>query len=289
MKKFFSSIGSFLLKAWKTICANKKTLVGFFIFIFFILVAIFGPIIFPYVPSTHGLNYFEAPSWAHPLGTDEAGRDIFRQLIDGTRDILSIALLTSAIAVTFGTLLGVISGYAGGWVDRIIQIVSNLFLSIPSLPVLLMLSAIFNISNSFFFALTLAAFSWAGLCRAVRSQIMSLKERDFILICKVMNVSKMKIIMTELIPNIASYILINFIVIIRNAIIGSVGIMMLGLADFQPSNWGAMLFRAKANITSIKALSLFLSPAICIALIQTGSILLSNGLDETLNPKLKKN
>lgn len=282
-------VGSFLRKFWKLMTANKKTLIGFIIFSFFVLVAVFGPIIFPYSSETHALDYFAAPTWEHPLGTDELGRDVFRQLIDGTRDVLGIAVLTSLITVSFGTLVGVISGYIGGWVDRIIQVITNLFLCIPSLPVLLMFSAMFNISNAISFALILSLFSWAGLCRAVRSQIMSLKERDFILICQVMNVNKIKIITKELIPNIISYVFINFIVVIRNAIIGSVGIMMLGLASFQPSNWGAMLFRAKANITSAKAIYLIISPIICIGLIQAGSILLSNGLDETLNPKLKRN
>ena len=149
-------------------------------------------------------------------------------------------------------------------------------------------ASFFTIEDPLSFALGLSMWGWAGLSRAIRAQINSLRERDFIQICKVMGLSKAHIIFQELMPNIASYILINFILIMRNAITGSVGIMLLGLASFQPSNWGAMLLRAKDSGALLipEAVYFLFAPIAAIMLFQMGSILLAHGLDEALNPRL---
>ena len=164
-----------------------------------------------------------------------------------------------------------------------------MFLTIPSLPVFLILAAIFTIEDNLTFALILSLFNWAGLARAVRAQVISLKERDFIQICKVMKMSRLHIIFKEIMPNIASYILINFIIIMKNAITGSVSLMLLGVVALDPANWGAVLNSAKGNgalVNSAAYMWLF-APILCIALFQFGVIILTRGLDETLNPRLR--
>ncbi len=289
LKKAAVVTGGFIKKVFRIFFSNGKSTAGTVILLLFVFIAIFGPLIFPYDATTDALNKFAAPSLQHWLGLDELGRDLFCQIINGTRDVLIIALFTSVFSVAIGVILGIASGLIGGVFDKIVQVITNLFLSIPSFPMMLMMSAFLQIDNAISFALVLAMFNWAGLCRAVRAQIISIKERDFILICKVMNLSKAHIIFNELVPNVASYILVNFILIMRNATIGSVGIMMLGLASFDPSNWGAILNRAKAVILNPKATLLWLSPLVALMLFQTGALLLANGLDETLNPRLKRN
>ena len=272
----------------KILFNNRKSTAGTIIILFFVLVAIFGRVIFDYNPITNEQQKFLPPSSSHILGTDNLGRDTFFQLIYGARDVLTIAFLTSVFSVLFGTIMGMLSGFIGGIV---IQIITNLFLSIPSFPIILILATFITIENSVTFALILSLWNWAGLCRAVRSQIMSLKERDFIQICVVMNLSKSHILFSELIPNIASYVLINFILIMRNAITGSVGIMMLGLAAFQPSNWGAMLLRARdiGALLIPEAIYFVLAPIVAIMIFQMGAILFASGLDEALNPRLRRN
>jgi len=287
VKKILSSFGKFV----KMFFSNKKATTGTIIMLFFVFIALFGRLIIPYNPITDENNKYLPPSREHLLGTDNLGRDILGQLIYGARDVLTIALLTSIITVFIGTTVGMISGLVGGFVDSIIQIITNLFLSIPSFPVLLIFASFFTIEDALSFALVLSLWGWAGLSRAVRSQIISLRERDFIQICRIMNLSKTHIIFKEMFPNIATYILINFIAIMRNAITGSVGIMMLGLAAFQPSNWGAMLLRAKDTgaILIPEAAHFLFAPIVAIMIFQMGAILLANGLDETLNPRLRKN
>lgn len=286
----FAALGRTIKNAFVKLFSNGQACAGFCIIIFFILLAIFGPMIFPYDVTTNFSMRFLPPSWEHPFGTDEMGRDIFRQLISGTSNVLQIAFYTGLITVAVGTLLGIISGYIGGIVDKVIQGLANIVLTIPSFPVFLMLATLFTIESPIELALALSAWSWAGLCRSVRAQVMSFRERDFIQICAVMRMSKFHIIVKELFPNIISYVLINFIVAVRNAITGSVGIMMLGLAAYDPTNWGSMLERARnIGLVNPKVIPLLLAPLLAIMVFQIGTVLLSNGMDEIMNPRLRVN
>ncbi len=295
VKEFFTSLkraaceaGRSVADFFKKVFQNKKAAAGFCILMLFVLMAIFGPLIFPYDPTVDYENRYAPFSWQHIFGTDNLGRDVFRQLVAGSGSVLTIALLTGVFTVFIGVFLGILSGYAGGVVDKVIQGVTNIVLTIPSFPVMLVLAAIFTIEDPFTFALVLSAWSWAGLCRAVRAQVMSLRERDFIQICKVMKMSRTHIIVKELMPNIASYILINFIMTMRSAITGSVGIMMLGLAAYDPTNWGSMLSNAQAQgLVNPKVIPVLLVPLVTIIIFQAGAILFSNGLDEILNPRLR--
>ena len=187
-----------------------------------------------------------------------------------------------------GTVFGIVSGYIGGWVDRVIMSVTNIFLSIPSFPVYLLLAALVVIETPISLALMISIFSWAGLCRAIRVQVMSLKERDFIQICKVMHMSKAHIIFKELLPNVFSYIAINFVMAMRNAIVASVGIMLVGLAAYDPTNWGAIMNAARTKgLVNPNNVRILLYPLVAIVIFQVATLMLANGLDETLNPRLK--
>ena len=179
----------------------------------------------------------------------------------------------------------------GGAVDKILQMITNMFMTIPNFPILMLLASLITIRDNLTFAVILSLWSWPGLARAIRAQIISLKERDFIQICHVMKMKKSHIILNELIPNVTSYILVNMIQIMRSAIVGSVGIMFLGVAEMEPSNWGAMLYDIMNSGALLidSAIVYWLSPIFAIALFQMGLVNLANGLDETLNPRLRKN
>lgn len=285
---FFGELGCSLAKGLRKFFSNGKTIVGFAILVFFVLVAVFGPLLFPYNSDTDMANSYLMPSWEHPFGTDWLGRDVFRQVIAGTGSVLEIAFYSAVFTVVIGTVLGIVSGYLGGWVDKVIMAVTNIFLSIPSFPIYLLLAAIVTINTPVSLSVIISIWSWAGLCRAVRVQIMSLKERDFIQICTVMHMSKAHIIFRELLPNVFSYIAINFVMAMRNAIMASVGIMLVGLAAYDPTNWGAIINAARTKgLMNIKNIYILLYPLICIIVFQISTLLLANGLDETLNPRLK--
>lgn len=273
------------------IYSNKKAFVGALILIAFIFTALFGRLIFPYDETTSFAKMYQSPSPQHWLGTDGMGRDLFRMIIFGTKDVMSIAFMTAVMTVGIGAVIGVIAGYVGGWLDKLIGIIINVIMSLPVFPILLILSMFITIKDNFTLALILSIFSWAGLARAVRAQIISLKERDFIQICSVMGLSNGHIVFFELLPNIMSFVAISFISSMKNAITSSVGMMTLGLALFEPTNWGGIIVNARnSGAFAIPAARLsIIAPIITIMLFQIGAILFSNGLDEAFNPRLRKN
>lgn len=293
--RFFARVGKFFGNLWqdivgggKVIFSNGKTACGFIVVLMFVLVAIFGSMIFPYNPDTDVVNKYLDPSWEHPFGTDWLGRDVFRQMIAGTSSVLEIAFFSAIFTVAIGTVLGILSGYVGGWVDKVIMGVTNIFLSVPAFPVYLLLAAIVTIDTPLSLAVVVSVWSWAGLCRSVRVQVMSLKERDFIQICSVMRMSKAHIIFKELLPNVFSYIVINFVMAMRNAIMASVGIMLVGLAAYDPTNWGAIINAARTKgLINPKNVAILMYPLVAIVVFQSATLMLANGLDETLNPRLK--
>ena len=137
---FFGELGCSLAKGLRKFFSNSKTIVGFAILVFFVLVAVFGPLLFPYNSDTDMANSYLMPSWEHPFGTDWLGRDVFRQVIAGTGSVLEIAFYSAVFTVVIGTVLGIVSGYLGGWVDKVIMAVTNIFLSIPSFRIYLLLT-----------------------------------------------------------------------------------------------------------------------------------------------------
>ncbi|MGN1040793.1 MAG: ABC transporter permease [Candidatus Fimimonas sp.] len=277
-----------MIKQLKFMFRNAKCTIGFVILAVYFLMAVLGPIVFPYTGQMESENRYAHASWEHPFGTDHLGRDVFTMLLSGSRNMMTIAFLTAVITVLIGVFFGILSGYLGGWVDKAIMFFTNIVLTIPSFPVLMILAALFTINDPFSFALVLSAWGWAGLCRAVRSQILSLRERDFIQICSVMGMSRMHVVFRELMPNISSYVLTNFILIMKNAISGSVGIMLLGLAAYDPTNWGTMIEQARMQgLMNLNAVRMLMYPLVAIVLFQAGAMLFSNGLDEVLNPRLR--
>ena len=272
----------------KKIFSNGKITVGLIIMLIYVLVAVFGPILLPYEPATDIANKYLGSSWEHPFGTDWLGRDVFRQVVAGTGAVLEIAFYSALLTVVIGTVLGILSGYVGGAVDKIIMSITNIFLSIPSFPVYLLLASLIVIETPLAMAAVVSLWSWAGLCRSIRVQVLSLKERDFIQICTVMHMSRWHIIFKELMPNILSYIVINFVIAMRNAIMASVGIMLVGLASYDPTNWGAIINAARMKgLINPKNIQIMLYPLTAIVIFQVAALQLANGLDETLNPRLK--
>jgi peptide/nickel transport system permease protein len=279
-----------VVEFFRIICRNRRSLIGLVILVFFALMASVGTMIFQLDMTVNYEERYQTPSWEHWLGTDFAGRDTFVQLVYGSKEVLLVGFLAAFFTMFVGALLGTLSGLIGGVLDTALMLITNLFLTIPSFPILIILAALFSIKDPVSFALVLSAWSWPALTRAVRAQIISLKEREFIVICKVMGMSKFHMIFKELLPNITSFLSINFIMTMRGAITGSVGIMMLGLAPYSPTNWGQMLNLAVSQTGGIfnpLGFIYLLSPIVCLGLFQLGSIFFANGIDEALNPRLR--
>ena len=270
---------------------NKLALFGTVILLGYLLMATVGPVVAPLDPVTRWAYRFQPPSWQHPLGTDHLGKDTLAQIIHGSRDVLSIAALAALFSILIAISVGAVSGYVGGKVDAGLNGAINVFLTIPPLPVMLIAAAVFHVTDVVSFALLLAVWMWPALARAVRAQILSLKEREFTEASRCLGLGAFHIVFRELVPNLMPYITIEFVRLVREAVTASVGIMLLGLAPFSPTNWGVMLnmaiFRTGAVFVP-EATIYVLSPIAAIVFLQLGSLCFARGLEEVLNPRLRE-
>jgi peptide/nickel transport system permease protein len=269
---------------------NKRAFLGLIILLLFLAMAILGPYIIPLSMKANYIERLKPPSWSHPLGTDYAGRDTLAQFVHGSRDVILLSFLTSIITMLIAFIIGGISGTAGGKIDGILMFFTNVILTVPSFPIMMILSMVIKITNPLTFALVLSMWSWGGLARAIRSQILSLKRRDFIEASKILGLSLPHIVFKEIFPNMASYIAYHFIMIMKNAVTASVGLMVLGLVPFSPMHWGMMLNLAMTNTGALygsSALVYFLTPVMGIMFFQMGCLFFSSGMDEAFNPRLR--
>ena len=282
-----NSLKEFFQVIWK----NKMARVGFLILVFFLLLSILGPV-FIDQPKSNYLERLKGPSWEHLLGVDYAGRDILAQFVVGSRDVLLVAFYAALFAILFACTIGILSGLVGGKIDDLLMLITNVVLTMPSLPVTMVLSMIINVNSNILFGLILSLWSWAGLAKAIRSQVLIIRNKDYIEASRIMGISTFGIIVKDIIPNITSFIAINFIAIMKGAIITSVGLMVLGLVPFQGSHWGMMIQMAMSQSAvlygGIGPIVYFMTPIMGILLFQLGCYLFANGLDEAMNPRLRK-
>lgn len=275
---------------FKTMYDNKQAFVGMIILLFFVVMATFGPMVVPLDLSTDFLNRYQWPSFAHPLGTDYVGNDLFQQIVHGSRSVLYIGLLASLFTVILGFALGALAGFAGGIIDKVISLMIQILLSVPIFPIQLIIAVIFPIRNVIMLAVVLACLSWGLLARNVRATILSLKQREFVLICRIMGLPKRHIIFKEILPNITPYLASVFVLNTNAAIATSVGLMMLGMAPYEPTHWSIMLSNASVQAnsgTNTAGIFNMLVPTAAFVLLQMSLVFFANGLDEALNPRLR--
>ena len=275
---------------FRVIYKNKQAFAGLIILIVFFFMATVGAAITKVDTTIRFDDRYLGPSLTHLLGTDYGGRDTFKQLVAGSKDVLLVAFMSAIIVLLVGFTIGTISGLIGGRVDIVLMFITNLFITMPSFPILMIIAALVSINSNLLFACILSLFSWAGLARSIRAQILSLKHRDYIIACKLMGLSTSHVMFKEILPNLLPFIAMNFIFSMTGAINASVGLMTIGLAPYSPTNWGMMLQLALQNSAAIfnpKAYYYLFSPIVCIALFQMGCIFFASGVDEALNPRLR--
>jgi len=269
---------------------NKRAFIGLIILVIFALMATVGPEVVPLDTTQSFAKRFQWPSLAHPLGTDHVGRDTFQQIVHGSRDVLVTAFLAAIFATGVAISIGMLAGLQGGITDAILMLITNVILTVPSFPVLMIVASVWKVKDPVRLGLLLSVWAWGGLARAIRSQILSLKEREFIEAARALGLSTFHIVFRELLPNVMPYVAINFFTLMRGAITASVGLMFLGLIPFKATNWGMMLNLAAWQVGAIyvpKALFYFGSPMACIILFQLGAFFFASGLDEVVNPRLR--
>lgn len=281
-----------MIMSFKILYRNKKAFIGFLILVIFLLMATVGPEVIKLDTTIDYEGRYQGISWQHPLGTDYSGIDIFAQVVHGSRDVLTVAVLAAIMTIIVGFIVGASAGFMGGWVDVVLSFIAKIILTLPQTPVFMILAVRMDISNMFVFAAILSLFNWAGLAMQIRAQILSLKERDFMLCDRMMGMSNRYVIFKEILPNITSYLAINFVMTMYNAILMSVGLMLLGIVSYKSTNWGAMINLAKAangGLVATKGYLNIFAPVAVMGLFQMACIFFSSGLEEIINPRLREN
>ncbi len=278
-----------ILDFLRAVRKNKMALIGSVTLIFFLIVVIFGPILLPFSSSDFGTveDIMQPPNAQHILGTDDMGRDVLANLISGGRISLLIGILATLISMIIGTFIGISSGYFGKGIDNFFMRLTDFFLVIPWLPLMMVLAAILgtNIWNIIF---VIGLTSWAGTARVVRSQTLSIKERQFIERTVSIGASHKHIMIKHILPNVFPLIFANTVLVASVAIVSETTLSFLGLGDPSMASWGMMLHYAfESGAASVGAYWFYLPPGICVVAVVLSFTLMGYAFDEILNPKLR--
>src|SRR5712671_285220 len=253
-----------------------------------VLVAVVGPIAFPFDPKAVGktaADILKPPSAAHWLGTDELGRDVFRATLEGARLSLLIGLVATAISIVVGATVGIAAGYRLGLLDGVLMRITDFFLVLPALPLIIVLAALFG-QSTVILVLVIGLTSWPSTARIVRSQVLSLRERQFITRIRSLGATDYRIVTSHILSNVLPLIFANTVLVIAGSILAEATLAFLGLGDPVHVSWGTMLhFAFDSGATGRGAWWYVLPPGIGIVLVVLGFVLAGHTLDRVLNPR----
>jgi len=281
--------------AWRRFKKNRAALVGALIVGFVIFLAVFDALVAPFPPNaTPGFYTGETrspPSLKYLFGTDYIGKDVFSQVVYGARSALFVGFASAAIAMSLAVLVGLISGYYGGIIDNILMRITEIFLVIPFLLILLVfLKVITSISPSggglSMVVLMIGLFSWAADARIIRGEVLRVKSSQFIEASKALGASKTRIVFRHVFPNVLHIIIVLTTLMIATAILVEAAISFLGFGDAAAITWGQQLQKANEAVKEAWWEGVF--PGLFITLLVLGFSLLGNGLRDALDPRLRE-
>jgi peptide/nickel transport system permease protein len=268
---------------------NRKSLIGLVMVAFVVVIALIAPLISVAHPNDFNiLATRQAPSWHHLFGTTDQGSDIFSQVVLGARRSLLLGAAAGALATVIAAFLGITAAYAGGIVDDVVNFLINVFLTIPAIPLLIVVSGYLKTRGMGTMILVLALVLWAFEARILRGQALSLQSRDFVQAAKVAGESTRRVVFSELVPNMISRIAAAFVLVFYIALLTDAGLEFLGLGDQSVTSWGVTLYWAQTNSTVLQGEWWpFFFPGAALAFTVLGLVLILAGIDEVSNPRLR--
>lgn len=290
-------IDSPYVMALRRLRRNKLALVGLGFLIILILLCVIGPIVSPYsdITKVDMSAVKQAPSLSHWLGTDENGRDVFTRLLYGGRISLMIGLFSTILSIFVGTFLGCASAYYGGKIDSILMRLVDIMLSLPTMPILIMVSAMMSDwkvrteYRIYYMMVILAFLSWAGVCRFIRGQVLTVREMEYMTAAEALGIGDMRKIFRHIMPNVIPMVVVLGTLSIGNMIITESTLSYLGVGVLPPqSSWGQMV-SVGTNIMNFKLRPWLWMPAgFCILLTVLAVNLVGDGLRDAFDPKGKR-
>ncbi len=267
---------------------NHKATIGICIVLFFVLVALFGPLFIHTDPGALTDDVLLPPSASHWLGTTQTGQDVFSQLVVGTRVSILWGFATGLVVTALSVMVGLTAGYLGGFVDDVLTLLINIFLVLPGFPLAVVLAAYLPSKGPLTVALVIALTSWAYQARVLRAQTLSMRHRDFVESARSNGESTWRIIFYEIFPNEIAIVAAGFVSTAIYVILAAAGLEFLGLGDVNVIDWGTMFYWAQNNdALLLGAWWWYVAPGAFIAVLGAGLALINFGIDEVANPRLR--
>ncbi len=282
------------LTGWRIFIRNPLGAAGLVILSAFLVMAL-ASLLVPFLdPMYHPMTGMDpdillstGPGPTHWLGTDNVGRDIFTQLLEGAKVAFIVGLSSALISIVIGTLVGMIAGYAGGWTDALLMRTADIIMILPTLVILLILAALFGQFNIWIIVVIIAAMRWPSVSRVIRSQTLSLKHRPFIEASRVAGASHVRIIFRHIMPNVLPLAFLYMTFRITAAILAEAALSFLGFGDPGQVSWGMMLQWVWKSGHMFQAPYWLLPPGICISLLTLAFYMIGRAMDEVLDPRLR--
>ena len=277
------------MKVLKLINDNRMLTAGIITIIFVIFFGVIGSWFVDRERADVGAGRpAQPPSLDHWLGTDQQGRDVFADIVYGTPGTLKIGLIAAIVGVGVGTILGFISGYFGGYIDSLIRFISDVFMTIPVLMILIILASLLDVMSNTMLGLLIAAFGWMGALRVTRAQVLTMRERAYIQVAKLNGVNDLEIIFKEMIPNLLPFIAASLVGASAGAVLASLGLSALGLGPQNEPSIGLTIFWVLHYGALIRELWWwFMPPIIVMVLLFVSLFMITAGLDRIANPRLR--
>ena len=255
------------------------------------------------IMGTVGVVFIEAPvpnegprllgpfqSLEFPLGTNNLGEGLLAQTIHATPAMLKMIASGAIFATAMAAIVGTLSGYKGGFTDRILMTFTDILMTIPGLPLVIVIAVILQPRDPFVVGLVLTVNAWAGLARTVRAQVLTIREEAYVEASRVMGVPTPTIIAKDILPNLMPYIAVNFVQSARGVIFSSVGLYFLGILPFSQANWGVMMnlaYTTGGALYTLDTAHWLIIPMAAIILLSLGLILVAQGADRLFNPRVR--
>lgn len=282
--------------AWSRFARNKLAVIGAIVIMLMAAISIIGPMLSPYTVNDYDLSQKNlSPNSKYWLGTDKLGRDILLRTMLAGRISLMVGLVATVISVVIGSTLGALAGFYRKHVDTIIMRIADIFMSLPTLPLLIILGAVLSdlkidpSKRIYFLMLTIGVLSWTTLSRLVRGQILTLREQEFMQATEALGLRDRRKIFRHLLPNTIPTIIVTATLGVAGAIITESALSFLGLGVVQPTpSWGNMISAANNLIDFRKRPWLWIPPGMCILITVVAINLMGDGLRDALDPKMKR-
>jgi len=267
---------------------SKSGFVGLILVLIIVGMSVIAPLVVA-SPQPNTNLIWTGPSHQHLLGTNGSGQDILTMILRGGETVIFVGFGAAALTTVIAVGVGSLAAYFRGRFDAVMLQITDIVMTVPQIVLFAVLGAFFQMNSPIALAALIGALSWPVLMRSIRAQVLSLKEREFVEAARLLDLGTARVVFVEIVPNMASYILINFIIAITNATYTLVGLYLLGLAPMSGNNWGIMINDAWTSgaMFNPQAMSYIFSPVAMIVLLQLGLIMLSRSLEEILNPRLR--